>query len=183
MQSHEQITSIWTDWKTYHSPKNLKDTEKTMELLADYVAKNYQGIVSRASLDAAVAALGANVLVPEPSAQEKAVANAAKLEAHMRQDYADSKSDKSIAGTQKRNQQKANEDNKAAAEKAYKTVVNQIENEISNYTIGHVSGSMDYGKTEYGRDKLRKVRDSHDRRTIAGAKSALSAVQVAKSKL
>jgi len=101
----------------------------------------------------------------------------------MRKDYADSIAPQTTLGRQEVNQAKADADRKIANEKEYKTLLSQIEFEISNYTVGHASGVLDYSRTESGRAMLRGVRDGYDRRTIENARAVLSAIRTAKSKM
>lgn len=177
-QSNEEVLRVWGNWKK-RAPVNLIDNEATTMLLADFVAKNYGGVVSYAALDAAVEVLGDRVLVPELTKEQKAD----KIQAKMQRDFQESLQPNTVQGVSERNAQREAADKKAADEKELKSLISRIEQEINNHVKGHMSGAMDYAGTESERDSLRLVRDIHDRRTIAGAKLALAAVQIAKRKL
>ena len=181
-QTIEEVRRIADDWGRNLAPTDLVQNGENAQLMADYCLTQF-GVVTASGLSKAYNALRAKLeLVPQPK-EPTQVEIAAKLEAKMRKDYADSIASKSIEGVQKRDQQKAEADNKAANEKEFKQLNSLIEFEISNYTVGHASGVTDYSRTESGRATLRSVRDRHDRSTIANAKAALSAVRLAKSKL
>jgi hypothetical protein len=106
-----------------------------------------------------------------------------KDEAKMRKDYLESIRPTQTLEITRVAQARLDEAKAESLAKELKTLVSQIEYEISNYNVGHPSGSVDYSRTESGRDKLRAVRDQHRRTTIAEAKVALSAVRSEKSKL
>ena len=174
MQSSEQILSIWTDWKNYHAPKGLIENDHTMGLLADYIAKKHGGVVSRTSLDAAVAALGNQVLVPEPSSVQKAIETAAKGDKKMRDDFFKSiKPQTSIAKV-------AQEKN--AADKELKVFTDEIAREINSHAVYRFN-RPDYSATESQQNALRDIAAKYDTTTVDGAKRALDAVLAAKSKL
>jgi hypothetical protein len=188
LQTSDELIRIADEWFRNFCPSNLvKDGPsgaKNAELILSRCLQKY-GILTISGMTESARELGPEgklALIPAPK-EPTQVEIAAKLEAKMRKDYADSIAPQSLEATQKRNQQKADVEKKAANEKEYKTLVSQIEFEISNYSVGHPSGSLDYSRTDSGRDSLRKVRDEHDRRTIEGARRALSAVRLAKSKL
>jgi hypothetical protein len=188
LQTNDELLRVADEWFRNFFPSNLvKDGPsgtKNAELILGRCLQKY-GILTISGMTESAHELGPErklALIPEPK-QPTQVDIAAKLEAKMRKDYADSIAPQTLEGTQKRNQQKADADKKAANEKEYKTLVSQIEFEISNHTIGHPSGATDYSRTESERDSLRQVRDEHDRRTIEGVRRALFAVRSAKSKL
>ena len=185
-QSVGEILQVWTDWKNYHAPKNLIDNDHTAALLANYVGKHYGGIASRTSLDAAVAALGSQVLVPEPAPltpQQQEIAAANKREARARQEYADSIKSRNLSCTEPLVEQRANTARTDALQKELKDLESQIASEINSYQRGNAFGSMDYTATESGQKHLRSIRDQHDRKTAESAKRALSAVRTEKRKL
>jgi hypothetical protein len=179
LQSNEEILRIADEYSRGFAPSDLIRSEKNAEAMLRYALEKY-GLVSISYLIEAEQTLGAQLdRVKEPTATEKA----AKLEAKMRKDYADSIAPQSTLGQQKTNQEKADASKKTANEKEFKQLNSLIEFEISNYSVGHPSGCLDYSRTESGRDQLRQVCNSHDRRTITGAKLALSAIRAAKSKM
>jgi len=181
MQSNEEVLRLFNDFEHggFASP-DLIFNEKNAGLLAEEITKMNSGFVSISNLMAADKALGSKLdRRPEPTAEDIAT----KLEKKMRKDYLDSIAPQSTLGQEKTNQQKADENKKIANEKEYKTLISQIEHEISHYIVGHASGVTDYARTESGRKTLRGIRDSHDRSTIVGAKQALAAIRAVKSKL
>jgi hypothetical protein len=179
MQTVEEVRRIADDWGRNIAPKDMVQNEKNGGLLTNYCLNQF-GVITAGGLTLAYNALRSRLdLTKEPTKSELA----AKLEAKMRKDYADSIAPQTTLGRQKTNQTKAEADKQAANEKECKTILSQIEFEINNYTKGHHSGATDYSATESGRNALRGVRDLHDRRTIQGAKLALSAVRAAKSKM
>jgi hypothetical protein len=183
MQSNDEILRVFTDWKTFHAPKNLIDNENTTTLLADYIAKNHGGSVSFTSLNFAVATLGPKVITPEPTEKEKAAAFAKKMEAKMRADYQNSIKQKSVVETKKNNAQDAAEAKKAADAKELANLKSEIAREIDTHMVGHHSGGVNYTRTYSERNTLRNILAQHKCDTIEGAKHALSAVVGAKNKL
>jgi hypothetical protein len=182
-QSHGEITRVFIDWKNFHAPKNLIDDEQTASLLVDYIVQNYGGNVSFTALNAAVAALGNQVLTPEPTPAEKAAADAVKAEARMRRDYLDSKKPQGFdhAAAEKEKAQ-ATVVKKAQQEAEIKRIESRITSEINEYLATTPYG-VDYSQTESNREKLRRVRDQHNRRTLEGVQQAYAEVKAAKSKL
>lgn len=183
IQTNDELIRVADEWFRNFRPSNLvidgPSGTKNAELIMGHCFKRH-GIVTISGLTEAVRELGSQLeFVKEPTATEIA----AKQEARMRKDYADSIAPQSTLGRQKLNQGKADAEKKIANDKEYRTLLAQIEFEISNYTVGHPSGGTDYSRTDSGRSTLRQVLESHDRRTIAGAKLALSAVRAAKNKL
>jgi hypothetical protein len=179
MQTVDEVRRIADDWGRNIAPKDMIQNEKNAGLLTSYCL-NQSGAVTAGGLTQAYNALRAHLdLFKEPTKAEIA----AKLEAKMRKDYADSIAPQTTLGRQKDNQTKADADKKDALAKELKSVLSQIESEINGYTKGHASGVTDYSGTESGRSTLRSVRDQHDRRGINGAKIALDAVRAAKFKL
>lgn len=183
LQSNDEIIRVFDDWTRNFCPPNVVKNAKNAQLIAEHCFKKH-GIVTISGLTEAAHELGAAHLdlIPEPKKPTQAEI-AAKSEAKMRKDYADSIPSQSTLGRQKLNQEKADADKKKANDKEYKTLLSQIEFEISNFTVGHASGVLDYSRTESGRDSLRAVRDKYDRRTIENARLALSAIRAAKNKL
>jgi hypothetical protein len=183
MQNNEQIISIWTDWKNFDAPKNLIDTEQTSQLLADYIAQNFQGVVSRTALNAAVTALASKVVKQEPTKAERDAKQAAKQ-------YLDTvknkpgRSDRDVQEVQRRNAEDATSVKKAAEAKELATIKAEIAREISSYVKGHPSGHTDYSRTEDGQTKLRAVAANYNQLTsINAVKTVLESVRAAKQRL
>jgi hypothetical protein len=182
LQSNDEILRIADEYSRGFAPTDLIHSETNAEAMLRYALEKY-GLVSISYLIEAEQTLGVQLeRKPQPK-QPTEAEKAAKLEAKMRKDYADSIAPQTTLGQQKTNQDRADENKKIANEKEFKQLNSLIEFEISNYTVGHASGVTDYARTEYGRESLRKVRDSHDRSTILNAKAALSAVRAAKAKM
>jgi len=182
IQTIDEVRRIAADWGYNLAPADMVQNENNAQLLVDYCLSQF-GVITAGGLTQAYNALRAKLdLVSQPKKPTQ-VEIAAKLEAKMRRDFANSVAPQRLEGVQKRNQQKAEAEKKAANEKEFKNLVSQIESEINNYTVGHPSGVLDYSRTESGRATLRDVRDGYDRRTIEGARVALSAVRAAKNKL
>jgi hypothetical protein len=182
-QSNDELIRVMDEWVRLYCPLNVVKNSPNITKIGDHcIAKH--GVVSIGGLTEAAHELGAAHLdlIPEPKEPTEAE-KAAKLEAKMRKDYANSIAPQSTLGRQKANQAKAEAEKKAANQKEFANVVSQIECEINNYSVGHASGVLDYSRTESGRATLRGVRDGYDRRSIEGARAALSAVRTAKNKL
>ena len=178
------VNSIFRVWRNKFAPKNLIDSDKTAQLLAEYVAANYEGIVSIETLNAAAAALGTQVVTPEPSQREKDAARAAKEQARQRRDYQDSIKQRSVTEVQKINSQDADAAKAVRDAKELATLKSEIAREIGNYIVGHPSGGTNYSATEEGRSKLQKVAGAYPLlKTVAEAKAVLDAVKTAKYKL
>jgi 6-phosphofructokinase len=176
-QSNEEVLRIWSNWSA-RVPR-LINNEQTADLIADFVAKHYNGLVTQFSLDAAVEALADQVLKPEPTQ----IDIAKKMEAKMRADYAASRQPQTVVGVEERNAQLAAQATKDAQAKELRELNAQIDREISSHVKGHQSGHQDYAGTASEQDSLKLVASIHNRTNIAGAKLALNAVRVAKRKL
>jgi hypothetical protein len=174
------VLAVADDWLRNYAPTDMVQNEKNAGILVLYCLDHF-GVVTTSGLTQAYNARRTTLDLVSPSKAKSELA--AKLEAKMRKDFADSVAPNSTLGRQKANQEKADAEKKAASEKELKAILSQIESEIENYTKGHVSGATDYSATESGRNSLRRVRDSQDRRTIQGAKLALSAVRAEKMKM
>ncbi len=172
MQSNEEVLRIAKDWVGLYAPKNLR--EDSAELLITWVLEHDGGLISFSGLNRAVESLGDQVLVPEKSQRQKDLEKAARGDQHQRDEYFKTispESQKPLVDRQKK-----------ATDAELKGIKDEISKEINNYTVTRHCG-MDYAKTEYGQQELRKVLANHDTTTIEGAKRALSAVRAAKNKL
>jgi hypothetical protein len=183
IQSTEEVIRIFDEWGRHHAPSSFIQNEKNAKLLLDHVLKTY-GLVSITYLTEAANALGSQLdLIPELTPAQIEANLAAKSEARMRRDLADSKKPQHTLEQVNLSQQRLDANKKTANEKEYKTVLAQIDREISEVVIGHASGHQDYSRTDSAKQTLREVRDQHNRSTINGARTALTAVRAAKSKL
>jgi hypothetical protein len=181
IQTIDEVRRIAADWGYNLAPADMVQNEKNAQLLVDYCLAQF-GVITAGGLTHAYNALRAKLdLVPQPKKSQVEIA--AKLEAKMRRDFAESIKPQSVKGRQNFNDQKAAKEKTEALGKEFKSINSQIEYEISGYTAGHPSGVTDYSRTESGRATLRGVRDGYDRRFIEGARAALSAVRAAKNEL
>jgi hypothetical protein len=181
--SPQEVTQVWSEWWANYAPKDLVRNASNQAAIKASLDKFFHGLVSIPNLNAASANLLPTLdLIPQPK-QPTAAESSSKAEARMRKDFSDSMSSNTVQGVQQRNQQNADADKKKANDKEFSQINSLIEFEISNYTVGHSSGVTDYSRTESGRDSLRKVRDSHNRDSVASAKACLSAVRLAKAKM
>jgi hypothetical protein len=183
MQSREEMSRIWTDWKSLYAPKNFIDDDNSQVLLADFVVTHYGGVPSFTALNAAVVALASQVLTPEPTPAQIEADLAAKANARQRREYLDSLKPQETLEQQKLSQKRIRQTQKAVNEKELKSINSLIDHEINGYVVGHANGHTDYAKTNYGQADLRVVRDKYPRNTLENAKAALSAVRTAKVKL
>ena len=182
IQTIDEVRRIAADWGYNLAPADMVQNENNAQLLVDYCLSQF-GVITAGGLTQAYNALRAKLdLVSQPKKPTQ-VEIAAKLEAKMRRDFAESIKPQSVTGRQNFNDQKAAKEKTEALAKEFSSINSQIEYEISGYTAGHPSGVTDYSRTESGRAALRGVRDGYDRRSIEGASAALSAVRATKNEL
>jgi hypothetical protein len=183
MQSQEEILRLFDEYGRGFAPSDFLFTEHNASAMFNYVSEKYGGLFSVSYLIEAEKALGVQ-LQRKPQPKEPTQAEiAAKGEARMHRDWLESLKPQTTLYQQKLGQNRLDENKKAADAKELKSINSKIENEVGNFSVGHASGHQDYSRTDSGKQTLREVRDKHDRQTIEGARRALSAVRLAKSKL
>lgn len=180
MQSQEEVFRIIKDWAGLgYAPTNLKKTERTADLLINWIAANDGDVMSFTGLNEAVKALGNQVLYSDKEmleiATQEAIKKAAEGDAKMRQQYYDSiKPQQRLVETQKQK----------GVDKVKEKEIQNIRDEISTAINGHVvtaPNGQNYSKTEYEQGQLREVLAQHRVNTVANAKAALKAVLDKKS--
>jgi hypothetical protein len=161
MQSQTEVLRVVRDWAELYAPSNLIKDKRTAELLVDWVIKNDGEIVSFSGLNNAVAALGSQVLTPEPSRAELQAAADAKAEARQRRDWLDSI--KPQPSFEARVKADADKRAKESAAKAQKDAAGLIQLAIEGYQCYRINGGgVDYGATEMVRQDLRTIRFGDD---------------------
>jgi hypothetical protein len=185
-QSLEETLRLFDEYQRggYAPPDLIMDGDNGKAMFEFVIAK--WGIVSITYLREAEKLLGPKLKrKPQPSRAQTESRLAEKLEAKMQRDYLDSLKPQRVVEVANLNSEKADAKKKEALVKELKSIESQIESEISRYVVTHpyAVNAPDYSRTEGGRDTLRKVRDTFDRRHIEGAKAALDAVRIEKSKL
>jgi hypothetical protein len=194
LQTSNELIRVADEWFRNFCPSNLvKDGPsgtKNAELILGRCLQKY-GILTISGMTESAHELGPEgklTLIPEPKEPTQAEI-AAKLEAKMRRDYLDSLKPQHTLEQQKLSQERLDSNKKAANEKELKTLLSQIEREISEHVVGHASGHQDYSRTESEREtllnaaQLRNVRDVRSIRSIENARRALSAVRTKKATL
>jgi hypothetical protein len=180
LQTQDEIIRVFDEYQRggYAPPDLILDADNGKTIFEFVVAK--WGIVSITYLRDAEKLLGSKLKrKKQPTKAELAAKETAKQHA----DYLKSLEPQTTLYQQKLGQDRLDANKKDALAKEFKNVLAQIETEIGNFSVGHASGHQDYSGTDSGKQILRSACDQYDRRTIEGARRALSAVRTAKSKL
>jgi hypothetical protein len=154
-QSNAEIFRIAKDWEELYAPANLIRDAHTASLLVEWVIAN-EGIASFTGFNHAVAALGSQVLTPEPKplTQEERAAIFQKKEFAriQREQLENSKpfAERAVAAEKARLASKEETQRQASAWK-------ERDRLIDAYSINLGPGRIDHTRSEYFKGQLRQI--------------------------